>query len=226
MPDFTNYIADSVQGLTHAENQDGFLAIVEKEYILFFVFDGVSRSQHPKQGIELAIEFITDGHSRFYRKDAFDMQGLMYMVQKHILQSKYENALTTYCAVTLLKKDMKVVSVSNLGDSRVYLFDNHSGFRPVSDDDTLFPGSNILTRCLGMEGLDRNDFREEKISRTGRNLLLCSDGFYHLFSDDTLKLKEIFKDTDISNLKNLIKQKIEGNNFDDATYLYAVLKDD
>ena len=216
------FISDSFQGTTHFENQDGLLVIQQTDYILFIVFDGVSRSLNPKKGVEIAIQCIRDNHKNFFNKLSYDLKGLMYQTQESIMQSGYVNALTTYCAVGIVKRDRKNLLVSNLGDSRLYLVDDEN-YNVATIDDTLFPGSNVLTKCLGISELDKGDFREGTIQLQSQNILLCTDGFYHLLMENGIKIINILNNENINNIKDLLKQKIEGKNYDDATYIYAVL---
>ncbi len=218
-----SYATDSVMGTTHVENQDGFLVVDEPDYILLFIFDGVSRSLNPKKGVDTAIDYISKNHRAFVSKDSFDLKALMYEVQQCILHSNWEDALTTYCAACILKKDTNTIIVSNLGDSRVYLLGSKDAL-PVTNDDTLYPGSNILTKCLGIERIDRDDFRVQKIQREKKRILLCTDGFYSFMEEERTYFINVLNLHEISEIKNLIKEKLEGKNIDDATYIIAFYK--
>ncbi len=217
-----NFTADSFQGISHVENQDGFFIVSKQKYSLFFVFDGVSRSMHPKQGVENAIEFIKQNHPDYYHNNTYDLKGLMYGAHNHILFSGLENALTTYCAVCSVNKPDLIIS--NLGDSRIYVLDNHS-IRSVTTDDTLYPGSNILTKCLGIMDLNENDFREATIRTGNKDFFLCSDGFYSIIEQNIKKFIGILKIKNTSKIKSLIQSLIEGLNFDDATYVLVKIKE-
>ncbi len=216
-----NCIADSFQGTSHVENQDGFLVVDEQDYMLLFVFDGVSLSLHPRKGVEIAMQYISNNHMHFYENTTYDLTGLMYGVQESIMQSTWENALTTYCAVCIVHKDSKFLIISNLGDSRIYIIEQDE-IISVSTDDTMYPGSNILTKCLGIKDLARTDFREEKIQWYNQKILLCSDGFYSLLLKHKSEFNQIFNMHKIKHIKKLFKEIIEGNNFDDSSYVYAI----
>lgn len=215
-----NIISDTFQGTTHSENQDGFLVIDETDYILLFVFDGVSRSLHPKEGVELAVQFITDRHKEYYGVNTYNLSELMYKVNERIIKSDFDNALTTYCAACIIKSKREKMILSNLGDSRIYLLEVET-IQFVTDDDTLFPGSNVITKCLGMKDLDKNDFRMREVELKNRNILLCSDGFYGLFEASNMKYINILNTNKTSEIKDLLKESIKDNNYDDCTYIFA-----
>jgi len=215
-----NYITDTFQGTSHIENQDGFLIIDEVDYTLLFVLDGVSRSLHPKEGVELAIQFINNKYKEYFRINTYYLNDLMYKANECIVKSNLENALTTYCVACILKSNRSRMILSNLGDSRIYLVEQDK-IQSVTEDDTLFPGSNVLTKCLGMKNLSKDDFRMGEVELKNRNILLCSDGFYSLLEANKKEFINIFNNQKTSTIKSLLKEKIKGNNFDDSTYIFA-----
>lgn len=212
-------ISDTFQGTSHIENQDGFLIIEEVDYSLLFVLDGVSRSLHPKEGVELAIQYITNNHKEYFGINTYYLNELMYKVNESIIQSNYDDALTTYCASCILESDRNKIILSNLGDSRIYLLDQDK-IQSVTEDDTLFPGSNILTRCLGIKDLNKDDFRVVEIELKNQNILLCSDGFYSFLEANEREFIQIFNIQKTSIIKSLLKEKVKGKNFDDSTYIF------
>ncbi len=220
-----NCISDTFQGTSHIENQDGLLIVEEVDYTLFSVLDGVSRSLHPKEGVDLAIQFISNHHLEYFRINTYYLDDLMYKVNESIVQSNYDNALTTYCVACILKSNRNKMILSNLGDSRIYLVEQDK-IQSVTEDDTLFPGSNILTKCLGMKNLNKDDFRMGEVELKNRNILLCSDGFYSLLEAKEREFIDIFNTQKISTIKNLLKEKIKDNNFDDSTYIYSLNTED
>lgn len=86
-------------------------------------------------------------------------------------------------ATALLIRDGRW-TVAHVGDSRGYLF-RDGELDQVTEDHTVFPGSNTLTRALGTEEEPDPDLYEGEL-RDGDLFLLCSDGLNKVFGDDEL----------------------------------------
>jgi serine/threonine protein phosphatase PrpC len=214
-----NYISDSLQGFTHTENQDGVLVIDKKEYFLAFVFDGVSLSDQPRRAVEAAKDFISQHHVSFIEHPIIHFDRLMYQVEKHLIDSKLKGSLTTYAAIGFFKNHPERLIYSNLGDTRIYLI-NNGKLRQISTDDTSYPGSNALTRCLGTGGLTQDDFRNEERNLTTAGILIATDGFYSMLErQEPEELPEKIHQNSFQNLKMELAGIIEGQNHDDASYI-------
>ncbi|CAN5316947.1 protein phosphatase 2C domain-containing protein [soil metagenome] len=106
-------------------------------------------------------------------------------------------------AVLVLEDDDPTFAVFNIGDSRVYRFENnelrrvtvdHSVVQELVDAGTLsaedaenHPDSNVITRALGFRDDPRPDVWMIP-ARTGMRLLICSDGLTKELGDDRIRL--------------------------------------
>ena len=217
MKDFSAYIADSFQGTTHTENQDGILIVTNKDYSLFAVFDGVSMAKNPRKGVELSIDFVSKHHSKYYSGKDFGMEDIMYDCHYSLVKSGVKEPLTTCCMLWLSITNGRI-KYSHCGDSRIYSFTE--GIKTqLTVDDVLYPNSNILTRCFGSTQLTRSEFYEQNMQSVPHYILLCTDGFYHLFEDVIFNIYSVLDLTDSNDTRIKIENKVKGYNRDDASYV-------
>ena len=214
------YISDSFKGTTHYNNQDGLIVVKENDYEMFIVFDGVSLSENQIEGVRIAVEYIKKNYSRFYSREVFRLDELMIETNNAIINSEWTDALTTYCAAVI--HNNRRIIVSHLGDSRIYSYTKNALIKRT-DDDVIYPGSNVLTKCLGIERLKTGDFYQREIDFE-RKLLICTDGFYELMERDSKEFADILNLSDLNRMKSAIYQEVAGNNRDDATYILITLE--
>jgi serine/threonine protein phosphatase PrpC len=213
-----HYIADTVKGTTHIENQDGYVVIPTGEYLLFALFDGVSLSENQLKGVRCAIEFIENCHQDYYDYGRYHLRDLMLQINLAILKCGWSDALTTFCSAVTLFSNNKSMLISHLGDSRIYTL-NDKDLKQHTDDDVVYPGSNILTKCLGIERLEDSDFYQKSIDFTDARVLFCTDGFYHLLEQNREEFLEILSNSDMNRIHSLIRSAVDGKNRDDSTYI-------
>ena len=222
-----HYFGNSYQGLTHEENQDGFLILDEAEYLICAVFDGVSRSRNPRRGVEAAMEYLRLAHYNFFRDNRIFLRDMMYETNLYVSQIGWTEPLTTYAITCLLKRNSSRFYHSNLGDSRIYSIRNREMIC-ISKDDTLWPGSNILTRCLGMKNLSKAQFDEGQFNMENGFVLLATDGFYGILENNRDVFLRIINEKGFDSIPVAVDALIEGKNPDDATYIlvqYSCLTD-
>lgn len=214
------YISDSFKGTTHYNNQDGLIVLKENDYEMFIVFDGVSLSENQIEGVHVAIEFIKENYINFYHEEVFKLKELMIKTNQAILKSKWTDALTTYCGA-VIQKNRKII-ISHLGDSRLYSFTENT-LTMWTDDDVIYPGSNVLTKCLGIERMKAEDFYQREIDFESR-LLICTDGFYELMERDPKDFADILGLSDLNRIKSAVYNVVAGKNRDDATYIIITIE--
>ena len=214
-----NIISDSLQGNTHRENQDGVLIIDEGDYLLCFIFDGVSRSVNPSKAVETVKNYIQSEYRLFINAETHDLRNLMYSAEKILWESEWRGALTTYAALGFLREDTCNIFFSNLGDSRIYLL-YEDRLQKITRDHTLYPGSNILTKCLGTGRLSEDDFLQEKLNTDSIGILLATDGFYAILENEQDTFFHVLREENCSNLKRMIRDLLQGKNYDDASYIF------
>lgn len=129
--------------------------------------------------------------------------------------SPERNNMGTTLVAALLDGEGKGV-VANVGDSRAYLIGN--GIRRITKDHSyvqelvdkgvitkeeaaVHPEKNIVTRIIGMEGVEP-DFDEIELGKD--TLLLCSDGLTDALRDE--EIKQVVINSEIENVcKNLVE---------------------
>lgn len=212
------YIGDSRQGMTHIENQDGFIMLDKEEFLLFAVFDGVSRSRNPLKGVHTSVKFIQNNFSQYIKGNTMKLKEMMYYTNQMILQTGVPESLTTYALAGFFRDNPLLIFHSNLGDSRIYHITENS-VQQLSTDDSLWPGSHILTKCLGGDYLSSVDFREALYQAEQGFLFLATDGCYSIFEQHREELINKLFTEDLNSFKSIFGEFIKGNNYDDATYI-------
>ncbi len=205
----------SVKGIAREQNQDNYLIIDEPHYKLFFLFDGVGGAQNGKKATELATDFIKSNSSKFLLDGDYDIKRLVIATNQAILNSGLTDALTTVCCLVILTDETRKIYISNIGDTRVYSF-NFQSLKQLTIDDNLPGMNNVITKCLGMEGLNLADVHVYVPETRPQNFLLCTDGLYNLFEGEKLNF---LKALNSKNKKNKIENMIEGRNTDDASFI-------
>ena len=215
------YVNHSIKGINHSKNEDDLLMIEQKNYQLFFVFDGVSSAKNSKAAIRLSREFISSNYQHYFHNSEYSFIDLMYDVNKSIVNSGISEALTTYCSIFILNQKNEIAKISNLGDSRIYWMTKQY-IEKLSIDDNLYPGSNVINKCLGIDSLRKSNFREEMVSAVGKRFLLCTDGFYKFLENDKMSFFNILNDSKLKSIKDKLQKEISDRNKDDATYILIV----
>lgn len=212
-----NYIKGSLKGVRRNINQDGYVMVDNEEFSLFLVFDGVGSALNAKRAVEVVKKFVKENYAKYLSINSDGVINLMYEANNHLLTFNYIDPLTTYCLLFLPKNKSQKTVVSNLGDSRVYGVTNQS-LTILSEDDSLKPDSNIITKCLG-RFMDKKEFRIKEIDFNYPRYLLCTDGFYHVLNSNKIDFFETLNGSRFLFIKKRLDQKISGNNFDDSTYI-------
>lgn len=119
-------------------------------------------------------------------------------VKKKSMESVDLEGMGTTVVLALLKDD--TLYVSHVGDSRAYLFENHS-LTQLTKDDTLVsvlvdagsiskveamyhPQKNILLQAVGVSDVLKIPFLVKKVD--DQLILICSDGLYNSLYDNQL----------------------------------------
>lgn len=212
------YIADSFKGIERGSNKDGFFVTKVAEGYFFVVLDGVSSSNEAKQGVNMVVRFIKKNAEDYVSRDSFDVKSLVLDANRVLLKSSYERPYTTFCAAYIYGSNLHNAELYNVGDSRIYAVSSQY-VEPLSEDDSLGEGSNVITKCLGMEDLDFDDIHQRSFDGMPDDLLLCTDGFYSVMSDFFADFFKTFRFKNTDRIKNKIKLLLSGKNSDDATYV-------
>ncbi len=214
----SNYITGSIKSPFHERNEDKAFVIETGSYKLFFLFDGVGSAIHSLEAIEISSRFISDNYKNYEQGEKFQLSRLMYDAHVEILKSKLAGALSTYVAVFIPNKEGQEISISSMGDSRLYGISNQYIYQYTEDDD-IPNNENAITKSLGMLKLMDTDFVQKDIIAKESRYLLSSDGFYKLMEKNMQNFYEIFNFTRLINSKKALEKNVIGYNSDDATYI-------
>jgi len=208
------FLSTSKKGLARERNQDRILALEKEKFYFFALFDGVSSYSR-------SYEFIEEYKKRLKSKiDIIDTSGnnleiVFYEINKEISNLNIPGASTL--SALFLSKETDMVKYVNVGDTRIYIFNNQF-IEQVTEDDTLDSGSNIITKYLGDSELTIDDFKPHQLDNK-YNFLLCTDGFYKLME---YNLKDYFNALNYKYFKNT-KKRISylqrKENRDDSSYI-------
>ena len=208
------FLTNTKKGLSRVKNQDRILTLDKNTFYFFALFDGVSSYSNSH-------ELISEVKKKIQLKiNEIDAEG--NNIEKVLYQSNKESSkpfvrgASTLSALFISKLN-NVVKFVNIGDSRIYVFNNQF-LEQVTKDDSVELGSNIITKYLGDSELTLDDFKSTRLEQ-GYNFLLCTDGFYSLMEEN---LKEYFNTLNYKYIKN-IKRRISylqrRENKDDSTYI-------
>lgn len=208
-------VHNSLKGVERERNQDDILLISDCDSHLFVLFDGVSSLKKSIDFIQKCKQFIQANYTQYIGKNKIDLEGLIYDMHKESIKSDIIGKTT--CSALLLKKGFTNGYFVSIGDSRVYTFSN-SYLEQLTRDDILPGNSNILTKCIGWDGLRPVDINQMEVD-ANQNFLMCSDGFYSLIEKNVMSYFRIFQFKRKGNIINAINRLQKDNNRDDASYI-------
>lgn len=194
LPDRSDAIELSWHGVTHTGyrrtvNEDSYLADVP----LFAVADGMGGHSHGDRASDAVVRRLQAAVDGEFIEPVAIVEALRRATADiHQLDDDELGIGTTVTGVALSLADGRpVVSVFNVGDSRVYRFVgndleqvtvDHSIVQEMVDAGQLtpeqaedHPESNVITRAVGFSLEPEIDMRQLEL-RAGMRLLLCSDG--------------------------------------------------
>lgn len=218
------YIADSFKGLERRSNKDGYFVTKVADGYFFVVLDGVSSSNEAKQGVNMVVRFIKKNAENYVCNNSFDVKSLVLDANRALLKSSYARPYTTFCAAYICGNRYRNAELYNVGDSRIYAVSSQY-VEPLSEDDSLGEGSNVITKCLGMDKLALSDIHQRSLEYFSDDLLLCTDGFYSVMSNLFADFFKTFSFKNTDRIKNKIELLLSGKNSDDATYIFVRVTD-
>lgn len=213
-----NYILSSIKGINHIKNEDDVLVIEKPAYQLFFVFDGVGSSKHSDDAIQLVSEYVTNHHQKYIDNEDCNFIDLMFDANSSIVASGIKDAYTTYCSVFNHEKSEGNITISNLGDSRIYTV-KENDIELLSKDDKDSPDTHIINKCLGDDTLIRKDFRQTNKHVNGHKILLTTDGFHDMMEPELNVYLKQMEGIYLKPVKDKLEKMITGKNLDDSTFV-------
>lgn len=187
-------------------NEDSILHILEKEAFMLAIADGLGAHGGGDIASGTAISVAGNMFNREKRSVAFKSVYNLYQEINQAIYAKQtdEIKMKTTFACLIAKKHR--ISISNLGDTRIYSFENediseitvdHSlSYEEVMknggtlDDVRNHPKRYILNAALGVSRMRRPDIYKRAL-KDSQAFLICSDGFWEFVyeSDMTECLK-------------------------------------
>lgn len=211
-------VSDSVIGTTHKVNEDKNLILFSEDYAILAVFDGVSSAKNNELATSVASDYIHAHHAKYYSNQRFRLDDMIVDLNKKILaRSESDSSALATCAICVLLLENNTLLYLNLGDSRIYAVGKHYVTK-LTKDDVVYPGSNVITKCLGLPLAD-DDVSQSEIDNFKDDLLLCSDGFYKLYEETKLAFFEVLIKRNAATIKNNLHNLIADKNRDDASYV-------
>ncbi|MEP2445819.1 MAG: protein phosphatase 2C domain-containing protein [Balneola sp.] len=209
-----DFISYSKKGLKRNFNQDRILVIKGEEHRIFVLFDGVSSNNFSYLFIE---EFKKCFRKKImsYEESSFNLSHVLFETHEEVLDRGVKGLSTI--SVLFFKKNKNVAEYLSIGDSRIYIF-THKFLEKITTDDSLKERSNIITKCLGMSNIKREDFKSSQIS-DAYNFLMCTDGFYDLMERNLKNYFEAFNFKNFKNIDRKLKELQRRKNQDDSTYI-------
>jgi serine/threonine protein phosphatase PrpC len=219
----TKILAASYQGINRNINKDGILTITCDSYALLGVFDGVSSAKDSDKAVRIALKFITEKHSKYYKDNILDISSIIYDLNLFLVASDVKEPYST-CSMLWIPCDEGLsLKYLNIGDSRIYSITNQFIEKLTIDDSDPY-NRNVLLKYLGDCELTKDDLKVSDYIGNSERFILCSDGFYSFFEKDSTLLLEFHRILNMNHtfyIKNNIEKLIVGTNSDDATYVLA-----
>lgn len=214
----TMIVWDSITGPKHEHNEDKAIYFYNEYYALIGVFDGVGSAKNNMLATKIASDFITTCHTKYYRDDNFHLEDMVIEVNETILSySNHDSSALATCAICVYVFSNNKLTFLTLGDTRIYAIGKHY-INKLTQDDVAYPGSNIITKCLGID-LDKQQISQMSIDNFSDNILVCSDGFYKLFEETKITFFDALNKTRSSTIKSNLANLISNKHSDDATYI-------
>lgn len=202
--------AVSDKGNKRDSNQDSYL--VNENLGLFVVADGMGGHSGGEVASSLAVQ-TCESELKVLKSTDLPVRELMQKIferasirifDKAAIESPELMGMGTTMVSCYVDKDR--IYISNVGDSRCYMFDGSNLWQLTEDHSLLneqirtgllkpeqaanFTGRNVITRSVGYERVVHPDILDREL-KAGETYLMCSDGLSGLVPDH--KILECFK---------------------------------
>jgi len=231
-----NYYSLTDKGKVRSVNQDNYVNIIEKDFSLFVVADGMGGHNAGEIASFIAVksikEFIEKNHPYEDYKDLL-LMAIKYanrqIYNKSRLDEKCENMGTTIVACLVADNE---VHIAHVGDSRAYYFDgaklsqftkDHSYVQKLIDTGVLteesaktYENKNLVTNAVGIEENVEISYGSLDIKENDM-LLLTTDGLTNLVDDKDI-IEIITSDRELEDMtKTLISMANSLGGYDNIT---------
>ncbi|MES2170971.1 MAG: protein phosphatase 2C domain-containing protein [Actinomycetota bacterium] len=218
-------------GRRRAHNEDSLIA----ESPMFAIADGMGGHAAGDVASAAVVARLAEGAvGDFTGPEAIDRA--LRRATEDIGQAADEHSLgvgttVTGAALTIMEGDPYFM-VFNVGDSRVYAFEQNELIQVTTDhsvvqelvaaglirreDAESHPESNVITRAVGFNAEPRTDFWSVP-ARKGLRLLLCSDGLTREVDDDHIRLLLAAGLSPLATAQALVDAALAGGGRDNVT---------
>ena len=118
------------------------------------------------------------------------------------------------------KDKSRPIKIASLGDSRIYGIDKQF-VEQLTEDQNVKGHPSMLTHYLGMDHLEESDIFQKEFISSFSDYMLCTDGFCSLFENEKTNYHDIFLRNKPAVATKQVRKLIQGNNQDDASYIYV-----
>lgn len=201
---------------------------------LFAVSDGLGGEGHGEQASYIAVNALKEYQNSFSR----DYMEYIRKVNQIICREQKVLSSDMGCTIAVLSVEAEHIMIMNIGDSRIYQFDqkelkvlsvDHSEFATmvkfgVLTEEDYYSSStrNHLTRILGMseqEGIVQPNLIEDVEWKDKDIFLICSDGCCSVVHPDEIIELLMGNGSLLYKCKKLVKRAVEHGSDDNITVM-------
>ncbi len=169
-------------------SEDSYSVRTFGDIVLGIVADGVGGSGEGEKASRRVVDYMSNNFKN--RPKAWDIPKSLKLFITNINNILYQESKEQYGSAKLLTTLAIVVIYNNrlyganVGDSRIYLKRDGS-LKQLSFDHNDSEKDHLITQAVGGD-VDINPYFFENDLKSGDKILLCSDGLYTVFDEDTL----------------------------------------
>ncbi len=202
--------------------------IIDNELLVAVLCDGVGSAKRGGPAARQSVKFFIDQFK--IRPTNWTIEQTLIAFTKHINRILFKESMTQYEQIELLTTlSIAVIEGNqlytlNLGDSHIYLQDEH-GLKLLSVDHVMDEEhmNHVLTQACGL-----NENVDPSVTVTtitkGNRIILCSDGVYNITNDNDLN-EQIAKGLSAKLIVNAITKGHKDNERDDASLQIFTIED-
>lgn len=252
-----NVSYDTDVGIKKKTNQDSILlkggAAEKEELLLAVICDGMGGMEKGELASATVVRAFSDWFENDYMNSSMTVsdemikkqwQDILEDVNSRLITYGKENQLqlgTTVSAILL--KDNGQYVFGHVGDTRIYTLSDT--LQQLTEDHTFIAREikrgnmtieeakkdnrrNVLLQCIGVNEFFEPQYENGRLAH-GTALLLCSDGFRHMLSEDEISESlNPYKNLDEAQIKEKLREMIEWNKqrmeTDNISAIYIKLK--
>ncbi len=252
-----NVSYDTDVGIKKKTNQDSILlkggAAEKEELLLAVICDGMGGMEKGELASATVVRAFSDWFENDYMNSSMTVsdemikkqwQDILEDVNSRLITYGKENQLqlgTTVSAILL--KDNGQYVFGHVGDTRIYTLSDT--LQQLTEDHTFIAREikrgnmtieeakkdnrrNVLLQCIGVNEFFEPQYENGRLAH-GTALLLCSDGFRHMLSEDEISESlNPHKNLDEAQIKEKLREMIEWNKqrmeTDNISAIYIKLK--